>query len=29
MCPWHAWRFSLQDGTWLEQFTQRYSNRLL
>jgi len=18
MCPWHAWRFSLQDGTWLD-----------
>lgn len=17
-CPWHAWRFSLQDGTWLD-----------
>jgi len=18
MCPWHAWRFSLKDGTWLD-----------
>ncbi|MGV2342126.1 MAG UNVERIFIED_CONTAM: Rieske 2Fe-2S domain-containing protein [Planctomycetaceae bacterium] len=18
MCPWHAWRFSLTDGTWLD-----------
>lgn len=18
MCPWHAWRFSLRDGTWLD-----------
>lgn len=18
MCPWHAWRFSLQDGSWLD-----------
>lgn len=18
MCPWHAWRFSVQDGTWLD-----------
>ena len=18
MCPWHAWRFSLKDGTWLK-----------
>lgn len=18
MCPWHAWRFSLCDGTWLD-----------
>lgn len=18
MCPWHAWRFSLADGTWLD-----------
>ncbi|MGE3315811.1 MAG: Rieske (2Fe-2S) protein, partial [Planctomycetaceae bacterium] len=18
MCPWHAWRFSIKDGTWLD-----------
>jgi len=18
MCPWHAWRFSVKDGTWLD-----------
>ena len=18
MCPWHAWRFNLRDGTWLD-----------
>lgn len=18
MCPWHAWRFCIQDGTWLD-----------
>lgn len=18
MCPWHAWRFSIRDGTWLD-----------
>lgn len=21
MCPWHAWRFSVKDGTWLDNPT--------
>jgi nitrite reductase (NADH) small subunit len=24
MCPWHAWRFSLKDGTWLDNSKSPY-----
>ena len=34
MCPWHAWRFALADGTWLDNSkssirTQTYEVRIL
>lgn len=31
MCPWHAWRFELQDGTWCDNpkvKTESYETRV-
>lgn len=26
MCPWHAWRFSIKDGTWLDNPRSQLKN---
>lgn len=26
MCPWHAWRFSVKDGTWLDNPRSQLKN---
>ena len=25
-CPWHAWRFSVKDGTWLDNPRSKIAN---
>ena len=27
MCPWHAWRFSVKDGTWLDNPKSKIANK--
>ena len=28
MCPWHGWRFSVTDGTWLDNPTSKLCQRV-